>query len=176
LRNVVVQRDFKTEAGLLKAIESGAGQGIGFDLLAAIETKLAVLPPRVTDAIADLFSRPARYETASDLAHEAEIPVKQLYREFSKATLRSPKKLVACAKTIHGYGYLRFTNYPEGAVRKKLGYSDQQCFSRQVASVLGCRPRELRNALSPEELLLHLIEWMYRPSGLNRARRRKTIA
>ena len=171
LRHVFVYKDSKTEARLLKAVDSIAGQGIAFDLLATVEAKLAPLPSRVTEAVTDLFARPSRYETGADLAHEAEIPVKQLYREFSKAGLRPPKQLVACAKAIHGYGYLRFCGYPEGLVCKKLGYADPQCFARQVALVLGCRPRELRQALSSEELLLRLIEWMYKPSVRTRSLR-----
>ena len=176
LRHVFVYKDFKTETRLVNAIESIAGENIASNLLATVETKLAVLPPRVTEAVTDLFARPSRYETGSDLARQAEIPVKQLYRAISKAGLRPPKQLVACAKTIHGCGYLRFSEYPERLVREKLGYSDPQCFSRQVASVLGCRPRELSQALCSEELLLRLIEWMYKPSELTRKALPRTTA
>jgi AraC-like DNA-binding protein len=167
---VFVYKDSRTEAKLLKAVESISGQDIALNLLASVENKLAVLPPSVTEAIVDLFVRPSRYDTGADLAREAELPVKRLYQEFSKAGLRPPKQLVACAKAIHGYGYLQFSKYPERLVRKKLGYSDPQSFSRQVASVLGCRPKELRQTLCSEELLLRLIEWMYKPSALTRKR------
>jgi len=173
LRHVFVYQDLKSEVSLSKAVDSIAGQGVAFDLLATVETKLAVLPSRVIEAVTDLFARPSRYETGADLAREAGIPVKQLYRDLSKAGLRPPKQLVACAKTIHGYAYLRFSKYPERLVRKKLGYSDAKCFSRQIASVVGCRPRELSQALSSEEVLLRLIEWMYKPGVLTRKRRQR---
>jgi hypothetical protein len=111
----------------------------------------------------DLFARPQRYDTAGDLASEAAVPLKRLYKEFSKAGLRPPKQLVAVAKTMHGYGYLRLGGFPQRSVQKLLGYSDPECFARQVFSVLGCGPQHLAEEVGHEEFVLRVMEWFCKP-------------
>lgn len=168
LQQVFVCQGTQCDTELANALERAGGNRIAFDLLASIESKLTHLTPRLSGALGDLFSRPRRYETAADLAHQAEIPVKQLYREFSQAGLRTPKEVVVLAKAIHAYGYLHFSQSPERLVRKKLGYSDSRCFLRHVASIFDCCPDQLRTHPDSDEVLVTLLEWMTKPACLRR--------
>jgi integrase len=164
LRYVFVHAAPRTAIGLLNAIDGVVGNRLSRNLLESLNTELAEMPAGLSAALADLFERPQRYQTAIDLAHEAAIPTRQLYRELSKAHLKAPKRLFVLAKAIQVYGYVRFSEYPEPFVRKKLGYSDRQCLARHVALVFGCRPGELCDAHRSDEELLALIRRIHGPT------------
>jgi AraC-like DNA-binding protein len=169
LSHVFVHNDLRTEAQMLSTIESLAGHHLAVDLLAAVETKLKTLPLAVHQAVIDLFEHPKRYDTGQDLARQAGVTTKQLYRDFTKAGLRPPKQLVLLAKTIHAYGYLHFGNLPSRLAQKKVGYRSADRFSRHTYSIVGCQPADLRGAINTDELLLRLIEWMFKPYHVREA-------
>jgi AraC-like DNA-binding protein len=146
------------------AIESLASYQLAASLLANLEPRLKSLPPALYESIIDLFTQPSRYETGEDLARQAGIGTKRVYRELAQAGLKPPKQLVVFAKTVHAYGYLQFSNLSLRLVQKKLGYISREPFARHVRFVLDCHPTDLRSARDREELLLRLIEWTFKPN------------
>jgi AraC-like DNA-binding protein len=172
LQHVFVHPVSQTDMRLRNALERSAGHRMALELLASIDTKTAVLPPGLICAVIDLFERPNRYDTAADIADEAGISVKRLYREFSAAGLRTPKNIITFAKVVGGYGYLRFSDYPIPCIARKLGYNDSRIFCDHTVAVFGYSAEEVRKGPDSEELVLRLIEWLYKPTQLERAFKR----
>lgn len=165
LRHVFVYCHSETDRCFVDAVKRARARQIAFHLLAEIDIQLATLPAPLVLAIADLFDRPHRYENVADLAREARMPVRHVYRHLSEAGLMTPKKLVVMAKVAHAYAHLRWCCHPVGIVSKVIGCSGTRVLGRQIATVFNCSPSQLRDGLY-EDFLVRLIEWMNKPSGL----------
>ena len=163
LQHVLVYKDSRTEAQMLATVESLAGQELAVGLLATVEPKLRSLPRPLRGAITHLFQHPKRYETGQDLARQAGITNRRLYREFRKAGLRPPKQLVLFAKAVHACGYVCSGKLPPRLAQRKLGYNSSQLFARHIHSIVGCAPTHLSGVVDYEELTLRLVEWMFKP-------------
>ena len=152
----------------LNAMEKIAGDKLASDVLAAIDSKLNALPHSVRTAVIDLFHRPYRYTDSSDVATAAGMPMRSLYRAFSKAELRTPRELVAMAKSIHGYSFVHRTATTIREATKKVGYNEPAIFSKHVRRYLGDYPSALRSLPSSEPIVMSLLETLYKPRALGR--------
>jgi hypothetical protein len=72
------------------------------------------------------------------------------------------------AKVIHGCCYLHASQTTVREVSKKLGYRKSESFSMHAREHLGIRTSSLRRRLNSDELLLSLIEGLYKPPALRR--------
>lgn len=141
------------------------GDKLAYEFLGIVEARLALLEPHLFRAVQDLFERPHRYETAADIGRECGLSIKHLYRAFRKAQLSTPKKLVTTAKILRGYAYLQDTGELIRTVSRRLGYARPRVFSEQITEIFGYPPSRLRKNLDPSEVLLNLIEWLYKPTN-----------
>ena len=154
----------------LNAIEKIGGDKLASDVLAAVEPKLKALPLSVRRALVDLFHRPYRYQTASDLATEAAVPNRTLYRTLSEAEFDTPRKLMVMAKVIHGLGYARSSEVTIQQVSRKLGYESPPVFSRHVRAHFAENPSRLRSLTNSEWLVMELLERLWKPREPERLR------
>lgn len=148
---------------LWEAAERISATRLSRDFLAFIGISQVRLPQPVARAIQDLFDRPRRYETASDIAAQARCSVKRLYRNCEVAHLGNPKKLLIAAKMLQGYGYLQMPGYPVSEVSARLGYSDPRIFGSHTRAVFGCTPSSLKVESNREEVVRHLLDWYCKP-------------
>jgi AraC-like DNA-binding protein len=146
------------------ALERVSNNLCGDAVLRSMEPALGKLPASLQRTLHDLFARPYRYKSASDIAYESGIPMRALYRTIRKARLGTPKKLITVAKVARGYGYLRASKGSVYAISKELGYARARIFASQVSVVLGCRAKGLRRDISSNEALMRLLEWLHKPS------------
>jgi AraC-like DNA-binding protein len=163
LEGVFVHRSSSSSPCFLQAVERAVSDRIALALPRIIETRLIELPPRVVDAVHDLFQRPYRYQAASDLALQANLPTRFVYRSFEKAGLPTPGRLVKAVKVLRGYSYLRFSSWTVSDVSKRVGYSNARIFSEHVHDVFGLAPSKAREELRSEEMLMNCVEWLYKP-------------
>jgi len=150
----------------LNAIENVNAETLASDVLAAIDVKLRKLSPRVMGAVFDLFRRPSRYQSSADLASEADVSVRSIYRELNEADLGTPRRLITIAKVIHGYSYVVGSSTTIREACDKLGYTEPEVFSAHMRQHLGAGLSSLRNAGSSGEHLLTLIEDLFKPGAL----------
>jgi AraC-like DNA-binding protein len=168
LEDVFVHPVRPSDSRFLNTIRKIEADTLALDVLAAAEGKLAQLTPELEEVIFDLFRRPYRYESVSDLAAEARISIRGLYRELERCECASARKLISMAKVIHGFSYLQCSPRAIGEVARKLGYSTQDSFSKHMLQHLGMRPTAITSTITPESALLHLIEAVQKPSQLDR--------
>jgi AraC-like DNA-binding protein len=115
------------------------------------------------------------------------IAIVSVYRNLDAAHLGSPKRLLIAAKVLRGFGYLRDPGYSVLDVSIKLGYKTARIFSHHWVSVFGLTPARVRNRLTDDDAVGHVLRWIRageddsnhldsdNPSGfrVNRPRRRR---
>ena len=134
------------------------------ETVGAFEASLATLSPVLLAAIRDLFQRPYRYSSATDIALEARSTPAKVRRNLKSAHLGPPRKLLVMAKLLDAYNHLRHANLTVDQVSQRLGYSSQSILARHSQSVFGCSPSRLRQCADRDEIVASLLEWFYKPS------------
>jgi transcriptional regulator GlxA family with amidase domain len=138
--------------------------------LSFLERSLSELPPALSAAISDLFARPERYGTATDLAIEAGVKERTLWRMIEKNRLGTPKKLVVGAKLLHAYAYLRRPKSNVREVGLRLGFTSRRHLAVNIASMFGCHPSRLRSETHPHKVVLCALDWIYKPPNQRKRR------
>jgi AraC-like DNA-binding protein len=131
--------------------------------LAMQEPSVGRLPAALLAAILNMFERPCRYDCASDLALQARVDRRSLYRNFDAVHVGSPRKLLVVARIIHAYAYLRQQALTVHEVAAKVGYERVETLVEHCEDILGCVPSDLRAELREDELLRQLLEWYCKP-------------
>jgi hypothetical protein len=126
-----------------------------------IEPTFSSLPPSLRHTIHDLFEKPGRYDAAKDIAREACLPTKSMYKQFARAGLISPKDLLILAKAVAGYGYLTLSDYSVRSISKKLGFADERTFVKHMA-ILGVDTHR-RFDSDWDDVLVELKERLQKP-------------
>jgi hypothetical protein len=144
------------------AIDRIEADSLASDALAAVEHRFEQLPPPVMEAVLDLFHRPYRYQSSTDLADEAGISIRSLYRALEDADFATARQLISMAKVIHGYCYLRAWPATVGWVSSKLGYPTVDAFDRDMLRYLRIRSTGI-GTITREHALLHIIEEFHKP-------------
>jgi AraC-like DNA-binding protein len=178
INSVLFDPKYSRLPDLQRALERTCSSRLSRELLKSMERTLGIMPSSLARTVEDLFDRPERYETAKDLAEEAGIRVKELYRQFTGAGLGTPKRLLTLAKLSRAYSYLRVSDNSISSVSKKLGYSRCRVLEKTTSSTLGCCPTSLGRVTDSEELVRQLLEWFYKPSRrhMSGASRRSMLA
>jgi AraC-like DNA-binding protein len=166
MNGVFVQGHAGDHTRLANAISRLGENDLAYDLLARVERGLGVVPPALFTTVRDVFERPARYDNAGDIAHAAQMPVKEVYRAFHTSDLGRPKRLIVAAKILKAYSLLREGKNDIQTVCDKLRYASRELFSDQVRSVLSVTPSALPCCDSQEEIVMAVLEWVYRPGRL----------
>jgi AraC-like DNA-binding protein len=148
---------------LLETCAALPARKLGLQFLGAFERRVGTLTPGVRCAILDLFEQPRRYERAGDLAIEAGIIARQLYRTFGSSDLGSPRKLVVVARMLHAYACFRREPLTVAEVGARVGYQSNKTFVQHSLEIFGCCPSMLRYEADAGKVLEHLIEWYYKP-------------
>ena len=131
--------------------------------LAMLEPSVGRLPASLLEAILNMFERPCRYYCASDLALQAHVDRRSLYRTFDALHVGSPRKLLVVARIIHAYAYLRQQALTVHEVAAKIGYERVETLVEHCEDILGCVPSDLRAELREDEVLRQVLEWYCKP-------------
>jgi AraC-like DNA-binding protein len=161
--DVIVQSRGLPRGAVQRIVEKANASGLIEDLLAPLQAHIGCLPCSISLVLADVFACPSRYTTAVDIAIEAKVTVKILYRSFERAGLGTPKKVLTVAKILRGYWLLRDAPMSVKVVAHMLGYSRLRTFSENCDRFLGCSPARLGLRQSREQLITRLRDWLCEP-------------
>jgi len=154
---------FAPDARRLLATLAGLGhRQTAHTVLANLESNLGHLPKTLAPIIQDVFERPWRYEHVNDIACEAHISVRAVYRAFSQARLGTPKKLLRAARILAVYTALRGEDASVCSVSHNARYSSQKTLRKHVRSIFCATPSSLRHVADQNEVLMHVFEWLYK--------------
>jgi AraC-like DNA-binding protein len=131
--------------------------------LRTLHPGLSALSFEVCRVVEDLFLTPHRYATAHDMAKDAKISVLQLYREFERARLVSPKKLIIAAKVLSACRYLHDADQSISAVAEKVGYGQTRILARHSVEMLGVTLSGMRGKLGKTTFHRRMLTWLTPP-------------
>lgn len=165
LQQVVLHRFDDEPRRFLETLEQQPGVSLSEALLDRLAAPLAALPTALVRAIERMYRRPRGFGDASDLAREAGMPRRTLYRVLELAGFAHPSIMVRGARLLRAYAYLRDPGHLVDDVASKLGYSNQQRFAKHVRETFGVTPLTLRRTIAAEECVARIAALLYPEAG-----------
>ena len=86
----------------------------------------------------------------------ADVSRRTIYRECERAQLGSPRELLAAARVLRAYAYLREPDYGIEDVTELLGYSSAHYLTKAMRWATGLTTARARERVAPEEMVAQL--------------------
>lgn len=125
--------------------------------LTPIENNLAQLPPQLRRAIEDMFAKPRCFRSTLDLAAAAGMSRRATFRHLKSVGFRSPRRLVASARTIRAYHLMRDGGRSATDVAKRLGYASVDQLSRHFTELAECTASDVRKGKVPTDFAVRVL-------------------
>ena len=159
-QQVVLHRFDDSPRTLKNLLEGQPGTTFSAHLLERIATPLGALPGNLARAVERMFKRPGQFLGVPDLVSAAQMPTRTVYRQFQRVGLASPRALVAAARLLRAYSYMREPGHTMVDVEKKLGYPPAQ-MRRSMIEMVGETPGRVRSSMSPEQFVELIAQHLY---------------
>lgn len=173
LDQVVLYRYDDEPRRFRELLERQPGNTVGEAVLARLGPALARMDQRLAEAVDRLFRQPQHFTTVHDLARDAGLMMRAVYRQCERAGLASPRMLVMGARLTRAFVFMRDPGYTIEDITVKMGYSAPRMFTRHMKVATGWLPSEVRSSVSPSQLVQRLVDALYpseagAPSGRER--------
>jgi AraC-like DNA-binding protein len=161
VQHVVLNR-FDDEPGrFLELIERVPAHPMVESMLRELAVPLRVVPVVLARAIEQLVRSPSRVRNSRELASQAGMTPRTLYRHLMPVGLQ-PRHLIVCARLLRAYTFLRGPEWRLKEVALKLGYASPDGLRDQLREWTGHSPKDLRAAVAPEEFVRLLADHLRR--------------
>ena len=150
---------------LRRMLERQPGVALAEQLVAALQPRFKTLPADVTRAIERVIHTPAAFKGVPDLASAAKVSRRTIYRECERAQLASPRELIAGARVLRAYAFLRESEYAIEDVAEHLRFSSPHHLTKTMRWACGMTTARARDRITPEDFLASLIARLTSPSG-----------
>jgi AraC-like DNA-binding protein len=161
LREVFVHPCFHEGRRLAQFARRQCGHRLCYEFLGLFELRLTRLEPRLLSAVKDLFERPHRYASATDIGSESGLTTKYVYAAFQKAGIPTPWKLLTAARVLRAYAYMSDGQGSINSICREVGYTRACIFSEHTNDIFGCSPTTLQAHTNTSEALLQVVEWAH---------------
>lgn len=141
---------------LRQVLERQPGIVLSERLLGRLRPPLSRIPSGVAHALERLIRNPSAFRGVGDVAIAAGVPRRSLYRHLHRAGLVSPRELVAGARLLRAYAFLREPSYTLDAVAGHVRFTDGDAMSRAMKWGVGSTPGRARDRIGPEEFVERL--------------------
>ncbi len=158
VEQVVLHRFDDEPRRFLDLLEGLPAHALGDRMLLALAEPLARLPVMVGRAIDQLFRSPAQFRNTLDLATAAGMNLRTLYRNLEPVGLYSARRLVASARLLRAYAFLRDPGRSIKDVAAKTGYHSPWQLSQQMREITGRTTEQVRHEIDGEALVSLLAE------------------
>lgn len=129
----------------------------GVQLAAALEAALApqlhVLPDDVARAVQRVIHTPAAFKGVPDLAAAANVSRRTIYRECERAGLASPREIIAAARVLRAYAFLRECDHSIEDVAEALRFSSPHHLTKTMRWACGMTTARARDRVSPTDFV-----------------------
>ena len=116
----------------------------------------------VVRAIEQLFRSPGNFKNSQDLATAAGMNLRTLYRNLEPAGIFSARALVASARIVRAYAYLRDPGRSIKDVAAKAGYHSPWQLSQQMRELTGQTTEHVRKEVTGHALVTLLAQQIQR--------------
>jgi AraC-like DNA-binding protein len=141
---------------LRQMLERQPGIVLSERLLNHLHRPLSRVPAPVAAAVERLIRNPSVFRGVPDLAAASGAPRRSLYRHFERAGLVTPRELVAGARLLRGYAFLREPAYSLAAVADHVRFTDADALTKAMKWGVGMTPGRARDRMGPEEFVARL--------------------
>jgi AraC-like DNA-binding protein len=139
----------------------------GVQLAAALEAALAPqlhkLPEDVARAVQRVLHTPAAFKGVPDLAAAANISRRTIYRECERAGLASPREIIAAARVLRAYAFLRECDHSIEDVADALRFSSPHHLTKTMRWACGLTTARARDRISPADFVALLAARLVPP-------------
>ena len=161
VEHVVLNRFDDEPRRFLDLIERVPAHPMAELLLQELAEPLRQLPVVLARAIEQLVRSPSRAKNIPELAAMAGMTPRTLYRQLTPAGL-PPRHLIACARLLRAYIFLRRPGSRLKEISLKLGYAEPQQLSEQLREWTGLAPKVIRRDVDPSEFVHLLVDHLRR--------------
>ena len=143
---------------LRQMLERQPGIILSGQLLRLLRSPLSRMPERVAQAVERLVRNPSVFRGVPDLACAAGVPRRSLYRHFERAGVVTPRELLAGARLLRAYAFLREPSYSLESVANHVRFTDADAMTRAMRWGVGITPGRARDRVGPDEFVALLAE------------------
>lgn len=156
--NQLVLVDVDDEPQHLCAIlERQPGAQLSNVLSAALASHLAKLPPDVAAAVERVIHTPSAFDSVPALAAAAKVSRRTIYRECERASLASPRELIAASRALRAYALLREGHMAIEDVAEALRFSSPHHLAKTIRWACGMTTARARAKIAPSEFVQMLV-------------------
>ena len=159
-QQVVLHRFDDSPRTLRNLLEGQPGTTFSALLLERLGVPLAALPGNLARAIERMFRRPGQFFGVPDLVSAAQMPTRTVYRQLERVGMASPRVVVAAARLLRAYSYMREPGHTMYDVEQKLGFAPTQ-LRRTMIEMVGETPGRVRATVSPEQFVELIAKHLY---------------
>ena len=150
---------------LRRVLERQPGVGLAEKLITKLGPRLRTLPADVGRAIERVIHTPAAFRGVPDLAAAANVSRRTIYRECERANLSSPRELIAGARVLRAYAFLRESDYAIEDVADHLRFSSPHHLTKTMRWACGMTTARARDRLAPEDFVSLLAQRLVPETG-----------
>lgn len=143
---------------LRRTLERQPGVALAAKLISRLRPKFRSLPADVTRAIERVIHTPAAFKGVPDLAAAANVSRRTIYRECERAALASPRELIAGARVLRAYAFLRESDYAIEDVAEHLRFSSPHHLTKTMRWACGMTTARARDRINPDDFVSLLAE------------------
>ena len=173
-QQVVLHRFDDSPEKFRSVLERQPGSTLSSLILEKLAEPMGALPGNLARAVERMFKRPGQFFGVPDLASAAQMPRRTVYRYFDVVGLASPRMLVAGARMLRAYSYMREPGHSLLDVANKLGYTQEQ-LRRSMVELVGQTPVRVRAAVDAEQFVVMLARHLY-PAGSGKMETARSLA
>jgi transcriptional regulator GlxA family with amidase domain len=96
---------------------------------------------------------PAAFRGVPDLAAAANVSRRTIYRECERANLASPRELIAGARVLRAYAFLRESDYAIEDVAVHLRFSSPHHLTKTMRWACGMTTARARDRIAPDDFI-----------------------
>lgn len=141
-----------------EALERQPGIVLSEQLVERLRRPIGRVTPAIGDAVERLMRNPAAFRGVPDIVASAGVPRRSLYRHLQRAGFVSPRELLAGARLLRAYAFLRQPTYSLDLVASHLRFTDAESMTKAMKWAIGITPARARDRIAPEEFVSRLAE------------------
>jgi AraC-like DNA-binding protein len=154
---------------LRRILERQPGVKLAEQLHERLQPYLRTTPPDVSRAIERVIHTPAAFKGVPDLAAAANVSRRTIYRECERVGLASPREIIAAARVLRAYAFLRESDYAIEDVAAHLRFSSPHHLTKTMRWACGMTTARARDRVPPDDFISMLVERLVPPPGAPRA-------
>jgi len=138
---------------LRKVLERQPGVALAEQLVKRVQPRLRSMPAEVGRAIERVIHTPAAFKGVPDLAAAANVSRRTIYRECERAELASPREVIAAARVLRAYAFLRESDYAIEDVAEHLRFSSPHHLTKTMRWACGMTTARARDRIAPDDFV-----------------------